>query len=82
MLIQVDRIIFCVFMEVDYKYYCKYLHYIFPVEVSSRVQQLQSQNGIYIMTVGDIWCILCFFLELSIAFDMYFYYRKCKSTRA
>jgi O-acetyl-ADP-ribose deacetylase (regulator of RNase III) len=29
---KVDRIIFCVFLEVDYKLYCKYLHYFYPVE--------------------------------------------------
>ena len=27
---QVDRIIFCVFLEVDYKFYCQYLHSIYP----------------------------------------------------
>jgi hypothetical protein len=31
---KVDRIIFCVFLEADYKLYCKYLHYVYPIEPS------------------------------------------------
>ncbi|CAI8011746.1 ADP-ribose glycohydrolase MACROD1 (Fragment), partial [Geodia barretti] len=31
---KVDRIIFCVFLEVDYKLYCRYLHHVYPIEPS------------------------------------------------
>ena len=32
MLLKVDRIIFCVFLDVDYRVYHKYLPLVYPVE--------------------------------------------------
>ena len=42
---QVDRIIFCVFLEVDYKLYCRYLHHVYPIEPSV-IQDSQERGKI------------------------------------
>ena len=39
-LLQVDRIIFCVFQKVDCNWYSKLLHYYYPVPVKERTVEL------------------------------------------
>lgn len=48
---QVDRIIFCVFQKVDYKFYCEYFHHFYPVEKPP--PQPHEKKGSYWGTYGS-----------------------------
>lgn len=58
-LLQVDRIIFCVFLKIDHNIYSSLLHYYFPVEspVDSSEEQSSGEelDGIYIAYTPEVY---------------------------